>query len=101
MSYRPTAADRRLLAAFRRNPTGRQSPALQYLLAVLRRGGAAGRYVLVERRPYTEWVLGRLTGVRGEAVEIIPDQVFTDWGAAEWAVARLRWQALTGTELPA
>jgi hypothetical protein len=100
VAHRITAADRRLLPAFKRHPFGPHSPALQRLLAVLRAGPAAGRHVLITRKPNAEWGLGRLTGRRGEAIEVIPGPTFTDRGTAEWAVLKLRWQALTGEELP-
>lgn len=85
-----------LVEAFMRQPIGRHGAGLQALLNVVRNEPLVGKYVLLCTRPHREWVLGRLPGRRGAAVEVLDDVVFTDIAEAERYVFRLRWQRLTG-----
>lgn len=97
--YQITEADLPFAAEFKAQPVGEHSPGLQRVLNVLRGGPKAGKYVLVVREPFKRWVLGRLPAERGQPVEILEGQEFTDLDAAEWAVFKLRWEAHTGREL--
>jgi hypothetical protein len=85
---------------FRAKPVGKHSPALQRVLNAMRGVAQQGKFVLVCVQPHREWVVGRLTGVRGDSVKIIPDLRFTDLNAAELAIFRRRWKQHTGGDLP-
>ena len=93
----PTRTD--LAMAFRDTPRGPHGEELRRVLHRMRSGPLQGKYVLLVRKPGAEWVLARLTGKRGEAPEVLADQVFHSLDAAEWAVFKLRWEALTGRTL--
>lgn len=88
-----------LALEFRRTPRGQYSLELQRVLYCMRWGGAGRRHVLVTLAPGRRWMLAQLPARRGEPVTTFPDQVFTSIADAEWAVFRLRWQALTGHSL--
>lgn len=90
--------DQRLVAEMRARPLGPHSPDLQRLLNTWRMAPAAGKKVLVARRPNREWVLAEL-GPRGAPVKLSDNVVFTDLAAAEWHVFKLRWRAHRGEEL--
>ncbi len=97
--YRITDADLPYAAEFKAHPVGFHSPGLQRVLNVLRGGPKAGKYVLVVREPFKTWVLGRLPPERGEPVEILEGEEFTNLEEAEWAVFKRRWAAQTGRDL--
>ncbi len=97
--YRIDATRTDLARAFRQRPLGPHSPDLQHIVNRMRWSPLAGRHVLVTRVPYREWVLGTLTGRRGEPPVIDDSQVFHTLEEAEWAVFKLRWQAITGEAL--
>ena len=100
--YRITDRDRPFALEFRRNlesGTWYHSPGLQRVLNVMRGGHGEGKYVLVVREPFRRWVLARMPGCRGAAVEVLEEHEFTDEKEAEWTVFRLRWRELTGKEL--
>lgn len=88
-----------LAAEFKVRPFGPHSPDLQHVLNLMRALPLAGRHVLVVVKRKREWALGRLSGERGEPVEILPGYRFTDPAEAEWTVFKLRWQAITGQTL--
>lgn len=88
-----------LAAEFKAKPFGPHSPALQRIVTRMRCGELEGRYVLVTKVRHREWVLGQLSGKRGVDVVLSEDQVFTSREAAEWAVFKLRWEAITGAVL--
>lgn len=91
-------SERRLVEEMRARPLGPHSPDLQRLLNAWRSAPAAGKLVLIVRRPNREWVMGEL-GARGAPVRVFDNQVFTDLAAAEWHVFKLRWQHHRGTAL--
>jgi hypothetical protein len=97
--YKINAANRDVIAEFRRSPFGRHSPELQYVLNRLRWTSLDQRYILICRRPKQEWLLGRLSGERGKPVDIVTDRIFTTRADAEWEVFKLRWREHTGEEL--
>jgi hypothetical protein len=84
---------------FRRQPIGYHSKNLQAVLNLFRGGPVEGKWVLVCRKPWREWVLAQLPGKRGAPLILHEDVVFTDWNAAEWEVFRRRWREHTGREL--
>jgi hypothetical protein len=75
-----------LVEEHRRNPIGFHSPELERVLRHLRRQPTAGKYVLVCTRRDAEWAIGRLSGVRGVAPEIVDDERFDSLAAAEHGV---------------
>ena len=85
-----------LVREFRDRPFGPYSPDLQHVLNRMRWSPLGGRHVLVTRVPYREWALATLTGRRGDAPVVDETRVFESLAEAEWAVFRLRWEALTG-----
>ena len=99
-SHYPVDPERVDLARqFRERPLGPHSPDLQHIVNRMRWSPLAGRHVLVTRVPYREWVLATLTGRRGDGPVIDEKQVFHTLADAEWAVFKLRWQAITGRTL--
>ncbi len=97
--YRISEDDLKYAAEFKADPLGSPSPGLQRVMNLLRGGPKSGKYVLVVLEPFRRWVLGRLPAERGQPVEILSGQEFTDLAAAEWTVFKLRWQAHTGRDL--
>jgi hypothetical protein len=91
--------DQELAIEFWRNPIGQHSPRLIRLLSWFRSEPIQGRFVFVCTKPHREWVLGRLTGRRGEPTELLADKVFTDLIEANREVFRLRWERCTGQRL--
>lgn len=88
-----------LAAEFKANVRGPHSDELRRVLHRMRSGPLAGKYVLVVRKPFEEWVLGQLGAARGEPVQVHADRVFHSLDDAEWAVFKLRWRDLTGVDL--
>lgn len=95
----PTRLD--LVSEFRSSPLGAHSPELRRMLAKIRWGMPQGRLVLVVLEPGKLWRLARVPAERGAPMPFLDDQTFTSTAAAEWHVFKLRWQELTGVQLPA
>ena len=89
----------RLVEEFWQQPIGHHSPELQRVLNVFRGEPLENKYVLICRKPHKEWVLGQVSGVRGESVKILKGQVFTSLEDAEREVFRRRWKKHMGSEL--
>lgn len=94
------AARKDLVEEFRARPVGRQSGDLRRLLNTMRRHPDLPPYVLVCTRPQREWRLATKPAGRGVKTTLLDHPPLTDPLEAEWQVFRLRWQALTGEELP-
>jgi hypothetical protein len=90
--------DRAVVDEFKQNPIGNHSPRLQRVLNLFRGAPMADKYVLVCTKPHREWVLGQLSGSRGEPIRMT-NQVFNSIEAAEWYVFKQRWKFYTGEEL--
>lgn len=88
-----------LYREFCKQPIGAHSPNLHFILQHFRKAPVAGKYVLVAIEPHRRWVLGTLTGVRGDPVRLIEEHAFDDIAEAERFVFRLRWRDLTGEQL--
>lgn len=88
-----------LAREFYRNPWGPHSAELQRILNVMRAAPVAGKHVILMSGPYRRWSVARLTGVRGEAAEVIEELTFDNPEDAERAVFKLRWEAHTGQPL--
>ena len=97
--YRIGPSDRALADEFRRSPLGPYRPDLLRLLSRLRWEPLHGKHVLVCTKRHREWVLGRVSAVRGEPIELLTDHVFDNRAAAEWAVFKIRWRNVTGQPL--
>jgi len=80
-----------LVREFRACPIGHHSPALARILSHLRAGPMQGKYCLICIRPHREWVIARLSGVRGTAPVVQDNRVFSSVEEAEWEVFKLRW----------
>jgi hypothetical protein len=88
-----------LVREFRANPIGRHSADLDAALSLLRSGDVAGKYCLICLKPHAEWVIGRLSGRRGEGMTVEDNRVFHSVEDAEWAVFKLRWAAACGVAI--
>ncbi len=88
-----------LVEEFRKTPVGHHSPELQKVMNLLRGERFPGRHVLICTKPYEEWRLARLSGVRGEPPEVVEGVVYTTIEEAEWEVFKIRWKAETGEDL--
>ncbi len=88
-----------LYEEFSARPVGKHSPNLQLLLLYMRGAPVRDKHVLVAETPHKSWVLGQLTGVRGDPVRLHPKARFTDLDEAERHIFKLRWKALMGREL--
>ena len=97
--YRIDPESRNLAEEFKRRPVGKHSPGLQRVLNVFRGEQLEGKFVLVCTRPHREWVLGQLSGRRGDPVKLLQDQVFHSLEDAEWEVFKQRWHKYTGESL--
>jgi len=75
-----------LIAEHRRQPLGQHSDALERVLNYFRRAPLTRKYVIVCTRPYAEWKIGELSGVRGDPPRIIDDRSFTSEAEAQHAV---------------
>ena len=90
---------RRLIAEHKASPVGtaptaskqgvEHSQDLRTVLDKMRRHPMAGKYVTVCVRMFAEYKIGRVTGVRGEPVEIF-DGVFSSEEACEHAIFLMR-----------
>lgn len=94
----PIKDDRDVSEAFRRQPFGQHSPALQRILIKMRAQSMSGKYALLVRERHKEWVLVRMTGSATEPIEIIEEHVFTSLEEAEWFVFEERWREYTEGE---
>jgi branched-chain amino acid transport system permease protein len=75
-----------LIAEHRRKPLGQHSDALERVLNYLRRQPQAQKYIIVCVRPWEEWRIGVLSGVRGVAPTISSEERFTSELEAEHGV---------------
>lgn len=96
--YKIQSEDRSVVDEFRQNPIGNHSPRLQRVLNLFRGAPMAEKYVLICRKSHEEWVLGQLTGKRGEPI-MMTNKVFYSISEAEWYVFRQRWKHYTNEEL--
>jgi hypothetical protein len=88
-----------LALEFKARPYGEHSPDLQYLLNLMRKPRDQPFHVLVMTAAGEQWTLAVMEPGAAAAPKLT-NTVFTSLEAAEWHVFKLRWQALTGQELP-
>jgi branched-chain amino acid transport system permease protein len=91
--------DRDYVEEFRLKPIGPHSPGLQRLLNIMRHDPTGWQVILVCRRPFAEWVVGRMPPNRADSLQIEDAPVFASREEAEWEVFRRRWQAHTGEDI--
>ena len=97
--YEITEADEDLAREFRGNPNGPHRPDVLRLVNRILWTPVEGRVVLVCTRSHREWRLARLSGVRGQPIEILEGCAYTERGQAIWAVFKMRWESITGKPL--
>ena len=97
--YRFDASRLDLAREYKARPFGEHSPDLQYLLNLMRTRETDGRYVLVMTQPHAQWTLARLTD-GNQGPPRLTNVTFDSLEAAEWAVFKLRWEAMAGAPLP-
>ena len=83
-------ANRQLIREFLDNPLARHRPAVKRVADAARELPARGKHVLVRRSRGEPLRLGRLTGRRGDAVEVLDDQTFHTVLEAERVVLTAR-----------
>ncbi|MBL8710345.1 MAG: hypothetical protein JNL25_14215 [Rhodospirillaceae bacterium] len=88
-----------LAEEFKRQPYGRHSAELQRVLNRMRSEPFEGHYVLLRDGRHGPWRLAQL-GRRPQDPMMATGHAFNDRREAEWVVFKLRWQRLTGQELP-
>lgn len=89
----------RLALEFRARPYGRHSAGLQRVLNRMRSEPFSGRYVLVQERKGSPYRLAQLGSAPAAPISYTGD-TFDTLEEAEWAVFKLRWRRLFGTDLP-
>ncbi|MBM3613501.1 MAG: hypothetical protein FJX19_11165 [Alphaproteobacteria bacterium] len=91
--------DRVHVEEMRANPIAPHSPGLQRVLNIMRlyRGGA--QYILIARREFHDYVIGRMPELRDEPIVIEESLAFPTREAAEWELFCRRWQQHTGETL--
>lgn len=98
MVYRITAeADRKYIEEFRLSPiTAHRSPGLQRVLNIMRMYRGGDQYILIARREFEDYVIGRMPARREEPIVVEEDLTFSSREAAEWELFRRRWREHTG-----
>ena len=87
-----------LAQEFRAQPHGRHSAELQRLLNRMRSEPFDGRHVLVQERKGLPYRLARLGPTPVDPISYTGD-TFVTLEDAEWAVFKLRWRRLFGSDL--
>jgi branched-chain amino acid transport system permease protein len=62
-----------LIAEHAARPLGQHSDTLERVLQYFRRQPQAGKYIIVTTKPWEEYRIGVLSGVRGKTAEILED----------------------------
>jgi hypothetical protein len=65
-----------LIAEHKAAPLGPHSDDLQRVMNYFRRQPQPGKYILVATRPWQEYRIGTLSGVRGQVVKILGEETF-------------------------
>lgn len=93
------ASRKDLVEEFRKTPVGHQSVELQKMMNVMRGERFPAKHILICTKPYNEWQLAQLTGVRGAPPKVIEGVTYNSIEDAEWGVFKIRWKVLTGEDL--
>ncbi|WP_051581262.1 hypothetical protein [Pseudonocardia acaciae] len=75
-----------VIAEHAANPSGPHGDNLQRVLRYLRRAPVEGKYVIVAVRPWAEYRIAALTGVRGEPPRVLDDGPYATEADAMHAV---------------
>jgi len=87
-----------LAQEFRAHPHGRHSAELQRVLNRMRSEPYAGHHILVQERKGLPYRLARLGPTPADPISYTGD-TFVTLEEAEWAVFKLRWRRLFGSDL--
>jgi hypothetical protein len=71
-----------LIAEHARGPLGQHSDALERVLAYFRRQPQSGKYIVVATKPWEEYRIAVLSGVRGQPARLVDDETFPTEEAA-------------------
>jgi branched-chain amino acid transport system permease protein len=98
MVYKIVAEDdRKYVEEFREAPiTAHRSPGLQRVLNIMRLYRGGDQYILIARKEFHDYVIGRMPPLRDDPIVIEDDTVFTSREAAEWELFCRRWRQHTG-----
>lgn len=88
-----------LAREFMATPIGKHSVDLERLLLKFRSGPIAGRLVVICLTPHKEWLLGRLSGRRGDPIDLVDKTIFHSIDDANRQVFGLRWRETFGEDL--
>jgi len=83
-----------VIAEHAANPSGPHGDALQRVLRYFRRAPIPGKFVIVAVRPWAEYRIAALTGVRGQAPTVLADGPYATEAEAMHAVFLKRVTAL-------
>ncbi len=86
-----------LIEEHRRKPLGQHSDALERVLNYFRRAPQADKYIGVCTRPWAEWRIGVLSGVRGVPPTILEDERFSSEEALQHGIFLRRIRDLTAS----
>jgi hypothetical protein len=87
-----------LAQEFRAQPHGRHSAELQRVLNRMRSEPFSGRYILVQEHKGQPYRLVQLGATPSDPISYTGD-TFVTLAEAEWAVFKLRWRRLFGSDL--
>lgn len=87
-----------LAQEFRAQPHGRHSAELQRVLNRMRSEPFSGRYILVQEHKGQPYRLAQLGVMPSDPISYTGD-TFVTLAEAEWAVFKLRWRRLFGSDL--
>jgi len=98
MVYKIVAEDdRKYVEEFRNAPiTAHRSPGLQRVLNIMRLYRGGDQYILIARKEFHDYVIGRMPPLRDDPIVIEDDMVFKTREAAEWELFCRRWRQHTG-----
>lgn len=100
MVYKITAeADRQFVEEFRAKPMGDHSPGLQRVLNIMRTYRGGDQYILIARREFEDFVIGRMPPSRDDPIVVEDALSFKTREDAEWALFCRRWREHTGEEI--
>ena len=81
---------KKIIGEHRRDPTGHHGDTLKRVLNYFRRAPGLPPYVVVCTRPFREWRVARLSGVRGQSPTFVDARKFGSEAKAMHAVFLLR-----------
>jgi branched-chain amino acid transport system permease protein len=98
MVYKIVAEDdRKYVDEFREAPiTAHRSPGLQRILNIMRLYRGGDQYILIARREFHDYVIGRMPPLREDPILVEDAMMFKTREAAEWELFRRRWRQHTG-----